>query len=558
MIKHKLFAVGVCLTLVFAQFSFAFAQNQPARSTDELVAMLNEPEAVIVINIRKMLSEIAPTLLNRDAVSLDKLATAMQMIEAETGVNPYSLDRIALGMKFSGKPDSFMMIIQSDSSAKMAESVYQNQLNTAKLANEVNPLKEKIFQVENRIENETRADRLDGGAENTNQNLDKYTTAALELSGTIDNLTRTKSNQPAIDALKDDTDKIRQMLEAIRLDFNKRVKVPDFIERIKKLENQAKAITLKDAQRAAKIAAIGKELTTISLEADDYKSNADDANFQIGSYFAQNNLADTLEKSKEAIVNLPTSEVERGKIYGNIRKDLAPMQKDLDSLYAALKNSSAVPPPPVPVNAQKSEIYPFSTVVTRKDEDFAGKKIMVITTVKKYGGDTPDKVETSAVFPFDERTLMLGERQTIIDSLNNKNADRSRTARDLINKSGDALVAFGVDLKAYDLKDFVKLIGEQKNAWQIFGSLSSQSNDLTVEAVFEKSDRPLVVAAKTDKDEPQKLPDLAQMADKNYVTDLMDLTLKSIVGVEGKLTLRFEKKKAVALLIEDAPKLFRK
>ncbi|MCY7377069.1 MAG: hypothetical protein LH472_14005, partial [Pyrinomonadaceae bacterium] len=77
--KQKLFAYGLSLTLLLVQNSFVYSQtmNNAARSSDELVALLDEPEAVVVVNFKKMLAEIAPTLLNNDAASIEKLTKMM-------------------------------------------------------------------------------------------------------------------------------------------------------------------------------------------------------------------------------------------------------------------------------------------------------------------------------------------------------------------------------------------------------------------------------------------------------------------------------------------------
>lgn len=268
-----------------------------------------------------------------------------------------------------------------------------------------------------------------------------------------------------------------------------------------------------------------------------------------------------MEKVKALVESLPTSEAARTAKYRLMQKQLAAMQNSVKLLAANLKPENlSAPPPTVPVKSDlivEAQIYPTLTVVTRKEEAVEGKKMFVVKTVKKYGGDREDVVSDEAMMLIDDKTLMMGEIKTLTGALANKSTDRNKTARELIAKSGDALVAFGVDLKTVDLKDFAELFGEQKTAWQIFGALSSTGNDLSLDAIVEKTDRPLVLAVKPiteDKPKPNELP---VVGDNDVATEIIDLAVKSIVGIEGKFTLRFEKKKVVALL-EESPKFLRR
>lgn len=214
--------------LLLVQNSFIFAQTAPTRSTDELVGLLNEPDAVAVINVKKMLTDIAPTLLNKDAALIAKLAAAMKMIEDETGVNPYTLDKIVVGAKLDKPGDDFLLVFQSDSSEKLAESIYQNQLATAKLENEINPLREKIFTVQNRIIVEGLGSEDDQVIPAINGSLDKQLADASALEAALDALKRTPTNQALIDATLTDATEIRVALEAFKKILRRRRPLTNF------------------------------------------------------------------------------------------------------------------------------------------------------------------------------------------------------------------------------------------------------------------------------------------------------------------------------------------
>ena len=153
---------------------------------------------------------------------------------------------------------------------------------------------------------------------------------------------------------------------------------------------------------------------------------------------------------------------------------------------------------------------------------------------------------------FDDKTLIMSGRGAIIKSLENKSANRSETARRLIAKSPDALVAYGVDLRTVDLTDFAKAFGEQKTAWQVFGALTSAGNDLTLAATVEKTDFPLKIASKS-----AATASNPPATNNEAIDDFMSLLTKSVVGIEGKFTVRFEKKKAAALLEQSSKLLSR-
>ncbi len=559
--KQKLSVVGLSLLLLLVQNSFIFAQTAPPRSTDELVGLLNEPEVVVVVNVKKMLSDIAPALLNKDASLLAKLAQTMKLIEEDTGINPYSLDKIVFGMKLDIAGDNALLIIQTDSSAKLAESLYQSELGKAKLANDVNPLRTKILNVQNRIVVEDMSIGDDQLITAIEGGLDKQINDAKAFESALDALTGTKMNQPLIDAALTDATKIRTRLEAIKTEFKERSTPNEFKARIEALEKQAAKITLGDTNRAAKIAEIEKLVMPLDSETTEFYYKLGELKMMVNDGVAALTQAATFEKVQKSVDNLPTSEAARTPMYRAMRKQLAEMQKNVTALAVEMKPENlTAPPPTLPLKTDlsvESPVYPISTVVTRKDEIFDGKKLSVMTIVKKYGGDREDAVSTNAMFQIDDKTLMSGSRESLIAALGNKSADRSKIARELIAKSGDALVAFGVDLKTFDLKDFGAMFGAQKTAWQVFGALSSAGNDLTLEAIVEKTDRPLVLAAKTATEEKPKTNELPVVGDNDAVTEMLDLLVKSVVGIEGRFTLRFEKKKAVALLGE-TPGLLRR
>ena len=123
----------------------------------------------------------------------------------------------------------------------------------------------------------------------------------------------------------------------------------------------------------------------------------------------------------------------------------------------------------------------------------------------------------------------------------------------LINRSPNSLMAFAVDLQAVDLSSLGTFLGDKPTVWQVFGSLTSANKEVSLTATIEKTDIPLKVSPiKAQTDNSFKLP---VVENNSAATDILDLLAKTLTGVEGKLTFKFDKRKTAAL-IEETPKLF--
>ncbi len=539
--KRKLFACGLSLTLLLAQNLFVYSQttNAPVRSTDELVALLDEPEAVVVVNVRKMLAETAPTLLNNDAATVEKLRATMQSIENETGVNPFSIDKIAVGVKLDKTADSPLVVLQTvDSAAALAENIAQNQIAKARLDDEINPLKNRIS-----FDEQAMAAIKDNVIP-PNQPSAAEVKFLEEFQAKLAKLKPSKTEQAVYNRLKADSDKLLELLKNYQTLLPAVYDLGDLPERLTAVKTAANKISAGDAQRTAKIAAAGKNLTAIEAEFASRRNRmlgTDEA--RTFGVFLSDNFSGVPDDYATA------SAATRKNALAAMQKSVGKRVENLDSVIAEMK--SAAPKPSDRTEESDAEIRKnapnaLSTTVTRKAETVGGKKLFVLTTIRKYGENslsesTPNE---NAMLVFDDKTLLMGDRAAIVKSIENKSANRSQIARALIAKTPDALVSFGVDLRNVDLNEFAKAFGEQKTAWQIFGALTGADNDLSLSATVEKTDFPVKFTPKTGAAETSK----PLAANDDAVNDLIGLLTKSITGIESRITVRFEKKKALAML----------
>lgn len=562
--KRKSIAYGLSVLLLLVQNSFVFSQTAapPARSTDELVAFLSDPEAVVVINVKKIIAEVAPTLLNNDAASIEKLRSAMRSIEDETGVNPFVVERIVFGAGIGGADaDDPLVILQLNSAAGVAaERMHQNKVAAAKLANEINPLKARASMLSDRVTiGKSPAESGNFAEDEIYTNFEQTRIRAEETLQILENLPTTTANQALSNNLKTDVSSLIEAVNRLQAEYVKRTTGQDFNSRVEALKKQLEQISPNDTQRTAKISDVSKKLRQLEIEHDNFLYETGELRNALSVGVNAPNGDTVLTEVKEKLEKLPAAAPRRTQSLREIQTAVAQLNGKFRILESNVKPENLSPPPPpspkppTPDEAT-AELYALSTDVSRRDETVEGKKVIVSTVTEKFAPNSGknDKTVETALLVFDDKTLIIGDLMDVTKTLAAKTADDSRSARNLIAKSGDALVAFGVDLRNVNLGETAAFLGEQKNAWQIFGALTSSGSDLSLTATVEKTDVPLNLSPKTENPlERFKVPPVGD----NAFADLLELMVKSIVGVEGKLTLRFEKKKAVTML-ERAPRVF--
>ena len=246
----------------------------------------------------------------------------------------------------------------------------------------------------------------------------------------------------------------------------------------------------------------------------------------------------------------------------SLQKALKSLREFQSNLQTQLENNNERETIKSSITDQNNEgalaTRPLYINVSRRDETVGGKKMMTVITKTKYKGEKGedyalDGESENAIGLADETTLIYGKGDSIKQILENKTIAQPTMMTNLINRSPNALIAFAVDLQAVDLSFLGNLLGEKPTVWQVFGSLTSANKEVSLTANIEKTDIPLKVSPPNPQtDNTFKIP---VVESNSAATDILDLLAKTLIGVEGKLTFRFDKRKTAAL-IEETPKIF--
>jgi hypothetical protein len=543
--KHKLFIRGMSLLLVLAQWAFVFGQNAPnnSASNNALIDLLDEPDAVAVVNVKKIVTQTAPSIFGSDPAALGKLKDVMKTIESDTGVNPLLLEKLILGVKIgSGAAGSPMLVLQSsEQSAQLLEKMYQARLTNARFAREINPLKNRLETVERRIE--SLKDGLlmrNSPDEDEAARLKKFQTA-------LEAVKPSRAEQTRVAKLKTDAGNLFELYKTYQ-ELEPSVYDPgDLPERVAAVRSEIEDISASDPQRAARIAGAEKLLAEIEKLVGEKRRRIT----------VVDNIKDlngfTMNSFSEFPAEFPADAAARKAEFERLQTAVTEQTSNLNTLIDAI-NSKELPPdsPSETGIEEETSAYPIEVAVSRKDETLGGKKLVLIKTVSKYPENSfslTDEEEV-AVLLYDEKTIVFGDRASVAQTLEKKAVNANQIAKDLVGRTPDALAVFGVDLRNVDISELADVFGGQKNVWQIVGSIDSTGSDISLTAAFEKTDAPYNYPAVKKETAP------AVTAPKppggSAASELMELLIKSVVGIEGKITIRFDKQKTAGL-IEKTP-----
>lgn len=546
--KQKFFAFGLSVLLLLAQNMFVFSQNAVVKqaSNDDVVGIFDDPDVIAVVQVKKILAETAPMLLGAHPETIEKTKAAMKMVENDLGVDPYSLDKVYLGANLGKTSDSFMIVLKTSGSAnETVDKMFQAQVVRSKFAAEINPLKNRVDSFERTI------NPIKNNVIPQSQASEKQDTLAIETFQTeLGKMKVKKSDQIALNKLKTDTAELKKLFGEYQILHKSVYNLGDIPERFAAVKKQIDAISASDPQRAAKIAAADKVLAPLEKEFADKRTrmvSTDEskvfANFSMDEFprvgeqipgLSDPSLFDLQAAVTERIENLKTLNEAMSAKTVEASKQL--QQMDSKDTFVT---------------------YPLSETATRKDETVGGKKLVAITTEKKFPETSMNSSApvTNNVLVFDEQTLIIGGRNSLIKAVEPKTPDANKLAKNMIARSPDALISFGINFRNMDMSELTKTLGEQKNAWQIVGSLDSGGNDISLTAAFERSDAPINVQPK--KPGESMIPKTPEIPGGDEIKDLVESMFKTIIGVEAKFTVRFDKQKTAGF-VETAPKFLEK
>lgn len=550
---RQLTVLLLVIFLLLCQISPAIAQT-PA--SDNLISLLGSSNAVVTVNVKKMLAEAAPDIFNNEPSAMEKMKIAMKSIENETGVNPFKVNKLAFGLNISkNAPEDGIFVMQTDSSAAtMADSIFQNQVANAQFSMEKNPVFNRLAILKIRMTGQL-AEISDEEAANLTKKYEELIVTANAVQAMLDKTKAAKTNAAVIAKLQ----KTLQETKAILAEFEEISRTnrnfDDLIERRNKLENNLEKIELTDAQRLQKISVVAADVDKLEK---DFAPRFKNLTILRETINADANFVDDFELSalEQSMEMLPATEPRRTQTLKKELEALTKFQKNRQSSLDNIKTSE----PSENLNTEQDAvgaiaIRPLYVNVSRRDETTGGKKLLTIITKTKYRGEKGedydlDGTTENSIGLADETTIIYGKSDSVKQILQNKTANSQSTLMtNLINRSPDSLMAFAVDLQAVDLSDLGNLLGDKPTVWQMFGSLTSVNKEISLTANVEKTDIPLKMMPT---DNNLKIP---VVENSSAATDILNLLAKTFVGVEGKLTFKFDKRKTAAL-IQETPKIF--
>lgn len=546
--KQKFFAFGLSVLLLLAQNAFVFSQNANVKtvSNDDVIGFFDDADAVAVVQIKKMLSETAPSLLGAHPDTLEKIRAAMKEIENDTGVDPYALDKVYLGMNLGNFDGSFMIVLKTNASAnQMVDKMFQAQIVKSKFAAEINPLKNRVDDFE-RTMKPIKENVIPMSLPNEKDN---ETFAAFEKD--LAAMKIAKADQPEYNKLKTDVAELKKLFVEHQALLETVYNLGDIPERLEAVKNQINAISGGDPQRAAKIAAADKVLAP--LEKEFYEKRARMVATDESKVFAAFSMENFPQIGGPPIPG--QSEIGLFKLQTAVTERI----ENLKTLNQTMSQKAIEPSEQLKQMDARSNfvVFPQSETTTRKDETLGGKKLVAITTERKFANpeQNSSKPSTNYFLVFDEQTLIFGDRAALTKAVEPKAADANKLAKNMIARAPDALAAFGINFRNQDMSSLNDVIGEQKNAWQITGALDSGGNDISLTAAFERSEFPAKVSAK--KTGELSLPKTPEIPANDEIKNLVESMFKSMNGIEAKITVRFDKQKT-ASFVESAPKFLEK
>lgn len=543
--KQKFFAFGLSVAFLLAQNAFVFSQNAGIKtvSNDDVIGLFDDADAVAVVQVKKIIADTAPMLLGAHPETLDKIKAAMKEIENETGVDPYALDKVYLGMNLGNFDGSFMIVLKTNASAnQMIDKMFQAQIVKSKFAAEINPLKNRVDDFERTMKpiKETVIP-MSLPAERDNETLDTF-------EKELGMMKIAKADQPAYKKLKTDIAEMKKLFAEHQALLETVYNLGDIPERLEAVKKQINAISGNDPQRAAKIAAADKTLAPLEKEFTEKRVRmvATDEMKVFASFsmedFPRIGGPPIEGQSEVTLFELQTAVAER---IENLKTLNETMSQKIIEPSEQLKQMDA---------RSNFVVFPQSEISTRKDETLGGKKLVAVTTERKFANPEQNLSNpvTNYFLVFDEQTLIIGNREALAKATEPKIADANRLAKNMIARSPDALAAFGINFRNQDMSGLADVFGEQKNAWQITGALDSGGSDISLTAAFERSEFPAKISAKKPGELP--LPKAPEIPANDEIKKLVESMFKSMNGIEAKITVRFDKQKT-AEFVETAPKL---
>lgn len=567
----------LCLIFLILLSHTAFAPIQAAEENaagafpSELVALLSGSDVVALVDVRRMLQETAPDLLNNEPASMEKLKKLAKLIEDETGIDPYQVNQIAAGLNLrENKPKDLALVVRTETPAiALAEKMFQKEAADARFTMEKNPLRNRLSNLRLRVDSFNQV--FGGGASDTDtaagaqneieQTAQKFAAFRDKYNELKSLVGEAKVSPAAVSAdLNATIEKIGASLVVYTMlvEAAGKMKFEEEAARIAELEKELAAITASDPQRSQKLAAIAS-LVGEAEKSFSEKNRAIEmvVNFK-DSEINSPISGKQMDKALELLKTLPAAAgARRTRSLQTVRTELTVFSNELEKRYREIEEKEGGV-------FETGVFFPTYVSVTKRDETIGGKKALVIITKSRQNGergadDEGDFTAEKALLFYDEKTMIVGSKkdvtaQMLAGQTSPGNKENEQRMSRMLAKVPNSLVSFAVNLQGIDLGGLNDLLGDEDKVWEIYGGWTSVSKEMTLSVAVEKTDIPLVIAPKTAENGAVNKMKIPVIEDNSAAADLFKLLAKSLVGAEGKFTLKFEKRK-IARLVRETPKL---
>lgn len=597
----KFFVSLLFVSLLLSQATFSISQ-QASGSTDmmDLAMLLPDSDVIGTMDADRIFNIAAPSLLGEDAKKIEHLKNLMRTVENQIGLNPYEIRQIAFGFKM---PDD----------ANMASKDLFTKSDFTVLVRTANPNGDLLDRWSKRMDviaafKEEQAPSRKYMDDFKRFRDFKYDTAATEKITTVtqkftESLGKTQEIAKTLDALPKVTtdakaannlraknravaDSINKFLAILKADTDTKA----FRETSIKLLNRWNAVTLDDAQKTAKLAAVTSESKSIFPAYKTKFTNAEKIVTLVNlveptpDYEGQplENVSDLmngeLDKTIAALGGLPAVKVKRTAELNSTAQVLNDLSENLNAKLDAL---TPVPDAEIPEENMLTKPNAKSFYQSLKDSErettVNGKRMIVFDTDRTVAPATADKpLEASmkkeetpalAVGFLDERTMAFGFEKSITPFLKRDAGYKNTNAAEMLNSSKTSLMAFAMNSNvaqkfaaetakteskttAADIFD-VSLLSRFTKDINIYGSVNydagSVTNDVTMSLGFFKEKVTNITPpelASSDSNVDNTFEIAGYQVGKDIFYDLFN----SFKAVQASMTFKFEKKKIAALI----------
>ena len=592
---------------------FYFSTRQSAAVNTEMLdaaALLPDSDIVVTMDFDRTFNVAATNLLSQDAVKIQHLKDLMKTVEQQIGINLYQIRQIAAGFKLPPdaskdlmKEAEFTAIVRTnDSNADMLDNWSRRIDAIAAFKDEQSASKEYLDNFKN-----YRAFKFEKAAPEKIADATRQFQDALkksqDIAAKLNALPKLAADAAAVSNLKAKNQMIADELNKVLIILKADTQMKTERETSIKLQNRWNAITIDDAQRTAKLAAVTKESKEISPAFEKKHANAEKIESLLAAMETsfveeltpENNPAVRtnleLDATLGSLSKLPPTKAAKTAEINRLAESADVLHGNLQTI-AASPDSTADFAAPIPANdarfdKPKSPGFYETLKKAEHAETVNGKRMLVIDTAKLDAApDTETSVKEAkmevkkdsmpnlAIGFLDDKTMVIGFEKTVAPFLKREAGYKNQKVLEMLGAAQNSLFAFVVSSKATNqmfaqiakagAKTAAPNVSESSfydnltKDISIYGSVNfdgdKATNDVSMSLGFYKEIVGNLPLPEMDAAKNPDADDTFDFAGYQVGKDIFYDLFNSFKAVQASMTFKFEKKK-IAALVRSAPKI---